>query len=277
MTSVSLDDRQQGMLAGAEGRAAQLAMRLIASAAEVAGATELVPIEMAHISSCHYSGQVSLDFGELLAAEGAQLAVPTHTNASLIACRTPELRPREQALAEVDGAERLMKIYEALGCTPMWTCAPYQQAEGRPAFGQQVVGSESNAVGFFNSVLGARTERYGDFLDACCALTGRAPLHGLHLSENRRATVVVDLADVPDRLKSMDAFFPVLGSWLGREVGGSIPTEHGVAGSLQANPFCIRFRSGSQVIMRRVRPRTMRLARPPEATLTLLARPLQKA
>ncbi len=118
-------------------------------------------------------------------------------------------------------ARRQMDAYLALGCTPTWTCAPYQ-AGHRPAFGEQVAWGESNAIAFANSVLGARTERYGDFLDACCALTGRAPLHGLHLEENRRATVVVDASAVPAALAADDVFYPVLGTWLGLEVGRDV-------------------------------------------------------
>ena len=54
---------------------------------------------------------------------------------------------------------------------------------------------------FANSVLGARTNRYGDFIDICAAITGRVPAAGLHLDEHRRGSVVFRLADdVPERL-----------------------------------------------------------------------------
>ncbi len=62
-----------------------------------------------------------------------------------------------------------MKAYVALGCEPCFTCAPYQ-AGHRPAQGSDVAWGESNAVAFCNSVLGARTNRYGDFLDIACAI-----------------------------------------------------------------------------------------------------------
>ena len=51
---------------------------------------------------------------------------------------------------------------------------------------------------------------------------GRAPLHGLHIGQNRQATVVVDATNVPDALKDQDVFYPVLGSWLGLEVGREV-------------------------------------------------------
>ena len=84
--------------------------------------------------------------------------------------------------------------------SPTWTCAPYQ-LEQRPSFGEHVAWAESNAIVFANSVLGARTNRYGDFIDICAAITGRVPAAGLHLDEHRRGSVVFRLAeDVQGRL-----------------------------------------------------------------------------
>jgi predicted aconitase len=113
-----------------------------------------------------------------------------------------------------------MDAYVAMGCAPTWTCAPYQLA-ARPGLGDQIAWGESNAIVFANSVLGARTGRYGDFLDICCALTGRAPATGLHTDEGRRATVRIDL-DVPDRVLDDDLFYPVLGHALGEEAGADV-------------------------------------------------------
>ena len=57
------------------------------------------------------------------------------------------------------------------------------------SFGQQIAWGESNAIAFANSVIGARTERYPDLLDICCAITGRVPAVGLHLTENRAGRI----------------------------------------------------------------------------------------
>lgn len=229
--TITLDEQEQRWLRGDDGAAMQLAMQLVLSAAKVSGATSFVPIEMAHINSCHYSGRLSLDFAEFLLAEGATLAVPTHTNASLISCTSPELRPEAATPDDVAGAGRVMEIYEALGCSTMWTCAPYQQPEGRPAFGAHVVGSESNAVGFTNSVLGARTNKYGDLLDISAAMVGRVPLAGLHTDEGRRATHVLDVSGLSaDELA--DPNLPhLLGVVLGRMLGSGIGVFVGLAGA----------------------------------------------
>jgi len=226
---VDLTEQEQQWLAGAEGKAMQLAMELVVAAARVAGVTELVPIDFAHINSCHYSGRMSLDFAEFLLAEGASLAVQTHTNASLIDCGTPSLRPVDRSPVEVADAERLMEIYEQLGCTSMWSCAPYQTDEGRPAFGQHIVGSESNAVSFFNSVLGARTNKYGDMLDISAAMVGRVPLAGLHTDEGRLATHVFRLDGLSDDELADPTLHHVLGVILGQEAGSAVPVIDGLA------------------------------------------------
>ena len=124
-------------------------------------------------------------------------------------------------------ARRDARPTEALGCRPTWTCAPYQ-AGHRPRLGEDVAWGESDAVAFCNSVLGARTNRYGDFLDICAALAGRAPRDGLHLPENRRATVLVDTAGLLGPAQGQDAFYPVLGSWLGGEVGDAVAVIDGL-------------------------------------------------
>ena len=78
-----------------------------------------------------------------------------------------------------------MEIYEALGYGDVVVRA-VSEARTRPTVGTQIVGSESNAVSFFNSVLGARTNKY-DLLDVC-AIIGKVPLAGLHTDEGRLAT-----------------------------------------------------------------------------------------
>ena len=126
-----------------------------------------------------------------------------------------------------------MDGYRALGARPTFTCAPYQLADSRPAAGAQVAWGESNAIVFCNSVLGARTNRYGDFLDIAAAITGRVPAAGLHLDEERRARVVLrPAADVPERLLDVDDCYPVLGLVLGRLAGARVAVLDGLPAGL---------------------------------------------
>jgi predicted aconitase len=224
-----LTSHERALLDGVAGEASALAMRVVLAAAELLGAARLVEIASAHVDGCLYHGDGGVEFAERLVAGGGRVAVPTTLNVGALDLLHPG-RVRADA-HRTEMARRQMDAYLALGCTPTWTCAPYQ-AGHRPSLGQQVAWGESNAIAFANSVLGARTERYGDFLDACCALTARAPLHGLHLDENRRATVVVDASAVPAALAADDVFYPVLGTWLGLEVGSDVAAIVGLPGSV---------------------------------------------
>ena len=181
--------------------------------AEASGASGFTDASMAHIGSCFYTGQVGVDFAAFLLAGGGHVAVPTMTNVSLIDALHPELRPERSDPEVVRGAMRLMEIYEALGCDVVWTCAPYQQ-NIRPGLGDQIVASESNAVAFYNSVCGARTNKYGDFVDICAAITGRVPTSGLHTDEGRRGRVLFRISNVSPDLMKEDVFHQVLGSSL---------------------------------------------------------------
>jgi predicted aconitase len=121
-----------------------------------------------------------------------------------------------------------MVAYQSMGTLPTWTCAPYQ-TEMRPSFGQQIAWGESNAIVFANSVLGARTERYPDLFDICCAITGRAPAIGLHLVENRLGQLLLELSGVPEEVQRRDDFYPVLGNLVGKASLDKIPVIAGMA------------------------------------------------
>jgi hypothetical protein len=127
-----------------------------------------------------------------------------------------------------------MELYVQLGCRPTWTCAPYQ-SEPRPSFGEQIAWAESNAIVFANSVIGARTDRYGDFLDICAAVTGRVPLAGLHVTENRRARIGFRLRAIDHALLSEDAFYPLLGLIVGARAGSLVPVIEGLPSHVSAD------------------------------------------
>ena len=224
-----LSAEERAIAGGEPGDARAMPLRIVAEAGRLLGARRLIAISSAHIDGCLYHGDSGVEFAERLTAAGARAAVPTTLNVGaldLVHAGRVHWDARRHAMAE-----RLMAAYEAMGCAPTWTCAPYQTGH-RPAFGAQVAWGESNAVCFVNSVLGARSNRYGDFLDICCAVTGRAPLAGLHLDANRRATIVVETAALSPALRDSDAFYPVLGAWLGAEVGNAVAVIDGLPSGL---------------------------------------------
>ena len=225
MTSLQLSSHDAAKLAGDYGPADRLAMRIVVRMGEILGARELVEITSSHIDGCLYHGDGGVEFAERLVDLDARVAVPATLNVGALDLLNPARvrggdHRREMAL-------RQMRAYQALGCTPTWTCAPYQ-AGHRPAPGEHVAWGESNAVCFANSVLGARTNRYGDFMDICCAIAGRAPRTGLHMDDNRLATVVVDTSAIDHGLKRRDVFYPVMGTWLGATVDDRVAAITGL-------------------------------------------------
>lgn len=213
----------EALLNGEYGRACAFAMRLLEHFGAAMGAERFIDIAGAHIDGCLYHGQVSLDFVDKLVELGGKVRVPTTLNVGTLDLLHPELFQGSQMLRQA--GRRLMEAHVKLGCQPSFTCAPYQLAK-RPGFGEQIAWGESNAIVFANSVLGARTHRYGDFVDLCAALTGRVPYQGLHVPENRRARLLVTLDSLPDIDKNALAI--AVGHIVGSQCAGAVPVILGL-------------------------------------------------
>ncbi|TCN23190.1 aconitase X [Sinorhizobium americanum] len=225
---VALSSFDRSLLSGEQGAAAAFAMRLLVRFAEAVGAERFIDIEAAHIDGCLYLGKVSLDFVEHLVRLGGRVRVPTTLNVGSVDLIHPELFLGSDEVGR--GGARLMQAHEELGCVPTFTCAPYQTIF-RPCFGAQIAWAESNAIVFANSVLGARTNRYGDFIDLCCALTGRAPYYGLHIGENRRARVLVEVESLPEEWAEAGLTCVAVGHAIGRRCGDRVPAITGLPAS----------------------------------------------
>ncbi len=220
---VKLSKSDQSTLDGDHGQAAHIAMKIIIQMAQLVGATELMDVHQVHIDGCVYTGPASLKFAQKLCQMGGRVAVPTSLNSISVDYRHWQEQGVEQEFA--NQARSLADAYTGMGAQPTFTCAPYL-LETAPKQGTQIAWAESNAVVFANSVLGARTMKYPDFLDACIALTGRAPLAGPHLDENRYATLHISISDIEN---VDDAFYPLLGYQVGKITGNRIAAIDGIA------------------------------------------------
>jgi len=220
-----LDELEKEMLAGGKGAAAQRAIRLLLRYGQIVGANSFVPVAGAHIDGCLYHGASSIDFAESFASVGARVSVPTTLNVGAVDVTDPALNMGDRSLVHLQ--LQLTQAYVRMGCVPSLTCAPYQRRH-RPRRGEHIAWAESNAIVFANSVLGARTERYGDFVDLCAAITGRAPLSGLHRDENRRARVVIEVVDVARSGLDRDVYFGCVGFCVGQRVGSRVPALLGL-------------------------------------------------
>jgi predicted aconitase/predicted aconitase with swiveling domain len=224
--SMNLSPIDQAMLSGGHGEAARVSMRTILRMARLLGAKELMDVSQVHVDGCLYTGPASLAVAEKLRDLGGRVRVPTSLNSISIDLH----RWRAQRVDPVfaTNAKSLARAYIDMGAQPTFTCAPYQ-LESAPKFGEQVAWAESNAVVYANSVLGARTMKYPDFLDIAIALTGRAPKGGPHLDANRLASLVVTVADIGDSQTIDDSFYPLLGYHVGSLAANRIPVIVGIS------------------------------------------------
>ena len=227
--ALTLTEHEQAMLAGEQGPAVALSMRIITELGRIRGATELVDIDSVHIDGCIFYGQAGLDFAQKLVGLGGQVRVPTTVNVGSVDLIHPHLilqnTERERWVAQ--GGRDLMQAYVDLGCRQTWTCAPYQM-DSRPDVGRHIAWAESNAIVFANSVLGARTDRYGDFVDIAAAITGKAPRGGLHLDSERQGDVVLDCTSLSPETLALDVTYPVLGYLAGAIAGTTNPVIVGL-------------------------------------------------
>ncbi|CAB4342101.1 unannotated protein [freshwater metagenome] len=229
MHGLVLTDYEQEMLNGQHGEAVAMCMRLVVGVARANQAPRLVEIESAHADGCLYHGIAGLEYTEKLVELGAKVKVRTTTNVSSLDLLHPSLMKADALFSA--NSRRLMDAHLAIGCEATWTCAPYQTGH-RPAFGSQIAWAESNAIVFANSVLGARTDRYGDFLDIAAAIVGRVPFSGLHTDAGRKAVLVLDFSDISRELLDEESSWPSIGALLGDIAGSKVVALLGLPGNL---------------------------------------------
>ncbi len=221
--TIRLDQKQQAMLDGNQGVARQMAMRLVLDLAAAAGATELQPIQSAHLSGVSpLTGGLGLRqfLARLTQDESARVAVPTTLNAA--GCDAKRFAAmRIVAPNFLQHSQEIIANYEKLGVRPIQSCIPYEwqgvTTKGHAAW------SESNAICFGNSYCGLLTNRDSGLSALASALTGYTPRYGLLLDEARQpnihVTVTAALDDPTD--------FSILGDWIGKQVDASWSLPYG--------------------------------------------------
>jgi len=222
-TGLSLTDIDQEYLDGRHGFACKIAMQIICLMAAANGTNTLIEIQKGHIDGCILAHSANLIFAEKMAELGAKVTIPTTINAISV--------DREnwisQEIPEDFGkqASRLADAYVEMGAKPVFTCAPYLLEE-RPEFGEIIGWSESNAVIYANSILGARTLKHPDYLDLFIAMTGRAPESGVYRDEGRTAQTIISV-EIPD-MEPDDVFWPIIGWLAGKASPNQIPIITGL-------------------------------------------------
>jgi len=222
VTNIALNDAQRAMLAGEQGRARQMGMRLLLDLAAMAGAERLVPIGSAHLSGVSpLTGGLGLRlFLARLAEESgpgvdapAGVAAPTTLNAA--GCDEKQFAAMRIAEPDfLDHHREIINLYARLGVSTIQSCVPYEWDGIVPAeSGAPVAWAESNAICFANSYCGLRTNRESGLSALACALTGYAPDYGLLDEAARRPNLAVMVTTPLDDPTD----FSVLGDWIGKQ------------------------------------------------------------
>ncbi len=216
---------EKEILGGSEGRATQKAMQILAALGEIYGAERMIPVNSVQVAGVSYDnlGEAGLEFLAELAEGGGRVRVPTTLNPAGMDIENW----RAMGIAEdfAEGQMRVLEAYERMGVTMSCTCTPYLIGN-LPKPGEHLAWSESSAVCYANSVLGAYTNREGGPSALAAALTSRTPEYGLHLMEKRAP----DLSVVVKAKLSGSNDFGALGKLIGERIATSkaIPFIQGI-------------------------------------------------
>jgi len=234
---MELSQAERDIKAGYRGEAARFSLELLERIGALMGAERFEPIKAAYVNTCFSGAPSHVDFLDFVAKEGGRVSVPTFTNVGGWDKRNPDIRTNQDGKQAEADTRHLMARHREIGVDLIMTCAPYQLPNA-PKLGAQIVCSESNAVSYFNSVVGARTAKYGDYADLAAAIVGRVPYCGLHVAENRHATRVLHVDNLPGDFATEDLAFQLIGHVMGRKSGADIPVLTGVP--LSARPENLR-------------------------------------
>jgi len=213
-----LSAEEQAMLSGELGPGVRKAMEIVVALGQIYGASRLIEVESVQVAGVSYRnlGEAGLEFLSRWADQGVRVRVPTTLNPAGM-----DLRAWRELGFPESFAQRQLAVIEAFqrfGVHTTCTCTPYLVGNV-PHPGEHVAWAESSAVSYANSVLGARTNREGGPSALAAAITGRTAAYGLHLDENRSATLRVDVHCPVQSLSD----FGALGYLVGKAAGNRVP------------------------------------------------------
>ena len=220
--ALTLNSKDQSILDGNYGAAQQIAMETICKMAAIQNAKELVDVTKGHIDGCILAHDANLIFAEKMCQLGAAISIPTTINAISVNRNNWQSQGIEPDFG--NKASRLADAYVKMGAHPTYTCAPYL-LEDIPKENEVIAWSESNAVIYANSILGAKTQKHPDYFDLFVAMTGRAPKAGVYLSEERVPKYEISI-DLPSKFD--DSIWPMVGWLTGKFSPNKIPLVTGL-------------------------------------------------
>lgn len=215
---MNLTKQEKSMLDGEEGEGVQKAMEILVALGEIYGAERMIKIKSAQVSGVSYKnlGDAGLEFLQDWAEKNSKVRVTTTLNPAGV-----DIENWKRLGISEEFARKQMEVLDAytrMGVIPSCTCTPYLVGN-LPGFGEHISWSESSAVSYANSVLGARTNRESGISALAAAIAGRTPLYGYHLEKNRKANIVMNVKCSLETISDLGA----LGYMVGKKIGNLVP------------------------------------------------------
>jgi hypothetical protein len=218
-----LTKNEEKMLDGEQGEVMERMFRLLVRLGDIYGADKMIPVGSVQVAGVSYKsiGDPGTEFLEDMASKTAKVKVLTYLNpAGMDLENWKNLGfPKDFAKNQL----RIMNAFKKMGIVVTSTCTPYL-AGNLPRFREHIAWSESSAVSFSNSVIGARTNREGGPSALAAALCGVTPNYGLHLWEKRQPTIKIKV----DAELKYNSDYGALGWYVGKQVKNKIPYFTGI-------------------------------------------------
>jgi predicted aconitase len=217
-----LTEKEQRMLDGEEGYAVRKSMEILVALGDIYCADLLIKVGSVQVAgvSYHNLGDAGLEFLNELAKDGRVKVLTTLNPAGM------DLENWRQLGISEEFAQKQNMVIDAftkMGILISCTCTPYLIGN-LPRYGEHVAWSESSAVTFANSVIGAKTNREGGPSALAAAFVGKTPCYGLHLDENRVPDIHVQVNAALAKFSDWGA----LGYSVGKKAENKIPYITGI-------------------------------------------------
>ena len=234
---MKLTPEEQGMLDGKHGRSTKKAMEILTTLGDIFDAEGMVDVVGVQIAGVSYAnlGEAGLEFLNEMAADG-KVKVLTTLNPAGMDRENWQVLGIDKEFAK--NQNRVIDTFAKMGIITTCSCTPYLIGN-TPHYGQHLAWAESSAVCYSNSVIGAKTNREGGPSALASALTGKTPLYGYHLDENRHGHVLVNVKAQINGTDEFGVLGKIIGDKLG-ELGKKIPYITGISSATveELKSFC---------------------------------------
>jgi hypothetical protein len=217
-----LTREEEKMLKGEYGEGKRKSIEILVTLGKIYNAERLISVTSVQIAgvSYHNIGDAGISFLKDISKDAKVEIKATLNPAGMDVERWEELGFDEKfAKKQIE----IVEIFKSMGVEETLTCTPYLVGNV-PSKGEHIAWSESSAVTFANSVLGAMTNRESGISALASAIIGKTPYYGMHLKEKRAPKVKIR---VNLRLAGL-ADYAALGHAIAKKVKNEIPIIEGI-------------------------------------------------